>query len=170
MLSKTQSGSHEKTVLGRSKYLLVGGFLILFLVILINPISRQYIECATFGMPTNGTVHVGDKSIITERVYTESGRQNGLSGRQCIKENQAMLFVFDKADQTNHCFWMKDMRFGIDMIWLDSDKKVVNIVRDVQPQTYPQSFCPERPTEYVMEIKQNTAKSLGLEIGTVVKF
>ncbi len=164
------SASRAKTVLGRSKYLLVGGVLILLAVLDLNPKIRLGVECANYHMPVNSTVDVGSRVIDIERADTEASRTKGLSGRPCIKSNQALLFVFDKSDQANHCFWMKDMRFGIDMIWLDSDKKVVNIVRDVQPQTYPKSFCPGHPTSYVMEIKQNTASYLGLEIGAVVKF
>jgi uncharacterized membrane protein (UPF0127 family) len=81
-----------------------------------------------------------------------------------------MLFVYDKNDQANHCFWMKDMRFAIDIVWLDSSKRIVDIARDVQPQTYPNNFCPGRPTAYVLEVRANTARDLGLEVNATVSF
>jgi uncharacterized membrane protein (UPF0127 family) len=111
-------------------------------------------------------VQVDGHSIKTEVVGTEAARQKGLSGRPCIKDNQAMLFVFETNDTTNHCFWMKDMRFAIDMVWLDANKRVVYRVLDVQPNTYPHSFCPGLPTRYVLEVKAHTADKLGLAVGT----
>lgn len=74
-------------------------------------------------MQTILTVSVGDISFKTERLETESKRVKGLSGKKCIPDDVAMLFVFDKPD--TYGFWMKDMNFSIDMIWLDGDKKVV---------------------------------------------
>jgi uncharacterized membrane protein (UPF0127 family) len=47
-----------------------------------------------------------------------------------LKENEAMLFVFQQS--ARHSFWMKDMKFPIDIIWLDSDEKVVYIKENMQ--------------------------------------
>ena len=53
----------------------------------------------------------------------------GLAVKNQLKENEAMLFVFD--DPAEHSFWMKDMKFPIDIIWLDSDGKVVHIEKNL---------------------------------------
>ncbi len=52
---------------------------------------------------------------------TDALREQGLSGRSELKAGQAMIFIFDKPD--NLGFWMKDMRFSIDMLWLDSQHR-----------------------------------------------
>lgn len=162
-------GILAKTALERNKYLFLGGILLLITTLLINPITRRSIDCINYRTPLNGTMQLGSKKLAVERVDTETKRQQGLSNRPCIKDNQAMLFVFDSNSNYNNCFWMKDMRFAIDIVWLNNDKKVVYILRDVQPETYPNSFCPGQPSNYVLELKANTALKLGVEVGTSVK-
>lgn len=139
-------------------------------VVITNPVSRQAIACMNFHTPVNGLITAGDKKITVGVVSTVASREQGLSGRPCIKDNQAMMFVFDKDDKSDHCFWMKDMRFAIDIIWLDSSKRVVDIARNVQPESYPSTFCPGRPTAYVVEVKAGSASKLGLDVGVVASF
>ena len=55
----------------------------------------------------------------------------GLAVKNQLKENEAMLLVFEES--AKHSFWMKDMKFPIDILWLDSDGKVVNIEHNLQP-------------------------------------
>ena len=57
--------------------------------------------------------------------------EKGLAVKDQLKENEAMFFVFDKPEK--HSFWMKDMNFPIDIIWLDSTDKVVHIEQNLQP-------------------------------------
>jgi uncharacterized membrane protein (UPF0127 family) len=77
-----------------------------------------------------------------------------------------MLFVFASPDV--YQFWMKDMNFPIDIIWLDANKKVVLIEHDVAPSTYPDSYGPETLTQYVIEIPAGEAKRAGLKVGDTV--
>ena len=48
--------------------------------------------------------------------------KQGLSGREALAENQGMLFIYKK--KTPVSFWMKDMKFNIDLLWIDGDKVV----------------------------------------------
>lgn len=137
---------------------------------LINPTFRQYVECAKFNPKTTGILKVNQKSFRYETADNENSRSLGLGDRPCIRSDQAMLFVFDKDDMTNHCFWMKDMRFSIDIVWLDNSKKVVGVAKGISPQSYPKEYCPELPTRYVLEFKNQTADKLGIAKGTVVSF
>src|SRR5438128_1731612 len=79
-------------------------------------------------------VHVGSKNISTQIAKTDQQLETGLSGRSCIGKDQAMLFVFDKPGY--YGFWMKGMRFPIDMIWLSEAKQVVSLEKNVQPASY----------------------------------
>lgn len=92
-----------------------------------------------------------DKAVFwAEVVRDDAARQRGLSGRTALAADQAMLFVFPAGEA--NCFWMKDMNFSIDMIWLDITKQVTHIAHNVSPDTYPQSFCPKKASTYVLEV------------------
>jgi uncharacterized membrane protein (UPF0127 family) len=66
---------------------------------------------------------------------------------------------------------MKDMHFPIDIIWIGADYKVAAMEINVSPKTYPDSFVNrDKLAQYVLEIKANRSKSLGIDIGTPVNF
>lgn len=93
-----------------------------------------------------------------ETVSKPADLAKGLGGRNSLPERNGMLFVFEKADK--HCFWMKDMRFSLDIIWLDSQKQVVKVASEVSANSYPQRFCPDEPAKYVIELNPGLAGSL----------
>lgn len=101
-------------------------------------------------------------------VDTPELREKGLGGRAGIKKDQAMLFVFESDGR--HAFWMKDMLFSIDMVWLDSSKKVVHVESDVSPDTFPEAFGPAVDTRYVIELNAGEAESIRLKMGDTVNF
>lgn len=93
---------------------------------------------------------LGDTTITADVVDNEVTREQGLSGRSGLTDEEGMLFVFQ--DDGRPAFWMKDMLFAIDMIWLSSDKKVVYIAQNATPQSYPTSFYPDTNSRYVLEV------------------
>lgn len=103
------------------------------------------------------------KAIFSD---TEELRQNGLSGYTGLANDEVMVFIFEYPDLLG--FWMKDMLFSIDMVWLDSNKKVVAIEKNVAPETFPQVFEPQTPALYVLEFNAGTAEHIGLKIGDTV--
>ena len=110
-----------------------------------------------------------DKNFIVEVVDTPELRTKGLSGRESLGEDTGMLFVFEKQSD-NNCFWMKDMKFSIDMVWLNDKKQVLNIAENVSPETYPESFCPNGPAKYGLELNAGSATQAGIASGTTLKF
>lgn len=103
-----------------------------------------------------------------EVVDTDETRGKGLGNRTNLPLGQGMLFVYD--DASIHCFWMKDMKFPIDMIWLSSDRTVVHVERNVSPDTYPKSFCPGSAAQYVIELNAGQAAELGISVGNRLRF
>ena len=97
----------------------------------------------------------------SEIMDTNQLRQKGLSGRSNIGQDNAMIFVFD--DTARHCFWMKDMKFNIDMVWLDAGNKVVAIEKRVSPGSYPTSYC-HNGTK-VIELAAGTTERIKLRVG-----
>ncbi|HIA91857.1 TPA: DUF192 domain-containing protein [Candidatus Saccharibacteria bacterium] len=92
----------------------------------------------------------------------------GLSGREGLDDDRAMLFVFDESAQ--HGIWMKDMLFSIDIVWLNSEKRVVHIESNISPDTYPRIFKPEENSKYVIEFNAGAVAKLGLSAGDTVEF
>ncbi|HSX17424.1 MAG TPA: DUF192 domain-containing protein [Patescibacteria group bacterium] len=81
---------------------------------------------------------------------TDAARSKGLGGTASLAVNQGMLFVFPNPSQ--QCFWMQDMHFPLDIVWLDANKTVVHIAEQVPPESYPNTFCPGQSATYVIEL------------------
>ena len=107
------------------------------------------------------TIELAGSTFRAEVMDTYSKRLQGLSGRDQLGEREAMLFVFDHDDK--HCFWMKDMKFSIDIVWFDKDMNYVDMRDDLGPETYPESFCASAPARYAVELPSSTASGTGLE-------
>jgi hypothetical protein len=113
-------------------------------------------------------VAVNSEKITAEVVDTQEERVQGLSGRPCIEADKGMLFVYDKPG--SYPFWMKDMKFPIDIVWVGSDHIVVDLDIDVSPSTYPDVLISKEPAQYVLELQANRSKNLKIELGTPVNF
>jgi uncharacterized membrane protein (UPF0127 family) len=83
-----------------------------------------------------------------------------------------MLFVFDAPGDNG--FWMKDMLFSLDMLFIDASGTVVTLYADVSPQSYlqnpPQVFHPKAPVTYVLEVPAGFAAAHGIVEGMHVEF
>ena len=124
---------------------------------------------ATVFERTSGLLIRTPKATLSALVAdTEVLREKGLSGRDSLCSNQAMLFVFDSDSMPG--FWMKDMKFQIDIIWLDSNKRVVTIKSNADPAKYPEVYYPELDSRYVVEISSGLIKRLGIGVGTVLSW
>ena len=124
-----------------------------------DPVSSNY---------TQKPITLGDTHINADIADTEALRERGLSGRESLAENQGMLFVFQDDDA--HSFWMKDMKFAIDMIWVSKDMHVVYIAKDARPESYPSSFMPTEPSRYVIEVPAGFVYRHNISVGTRVSF
>jgi len=114
-------------------------------------------------------VTVQSQTIEAEKVVTPAARGRGLGGRPCIGANRGMLWAY--ALPVHISFWMKDMRFPIDIVWIGPDHRVVWLERNLEPSTYPKTFTNYGDAAlYVLELKAGRAKSLGLKLGTRVAF
>lgn len=130
------------------------------------------ISFATRCLPQNVTQHLsarlGGEVLVLEIADTDALRKQGLSGREGLKSNEGMFFVFPKDDA--YGFWMKDMRFPIDIVWLDDGYRIVDMRERVQPESYPEVFRPNVSARYTVEFpsgffaKHGLAKGMSLEI------
>ena len=112
-------------------------------------------------------VNVGTSTLILDLATTSATRSQGLSGRASLDTNAGMLFVFEEPGL--YGFWMKEMEFPLDLIWLDIKGKVVDITTNLSPQTYPKAFYPVSPVKYVIEVNAGWAKMNNLEVGDTLE-
>lgn len=108
--------------------------------------------------------------VFKARVANDDiSREKGLSGVKSLGKTDAMLFVFDKDDTWG--IWMKDMKIPIDIAWLDADKKVIYIVKDADPSSYPYTtYRPTKPARYVLEMPAGTVDSKDIKSGDAALF
>lgn len=110
---------------------------------------------------------IRDKELNIEIADSFDERQFGLSGRDYLDDNKGLFFVFDRDDF--YGIWMKDMKFSIDIIWIDSGGKIVSIKTNILPATYPESFTSEKPAKYVLEVNAGWADKNSIKIGDMVE-
>lgn len=113
-------------------------------------------------------VKINDAIIEVDIASSDVERARGLSGRVSLGANSGMLFVFESPRL--NMFWMKDMNFPIDIIWLDENKKIIYIKENLNPKTYPEVFGPEVKSSYVLEVNSNFTKKYNIKIGDIANF
>jgi uncharacterized protein len=98
-------------------------------------------------------------------------RTKGLSVKDRLPENEAMLFVF--GNEGEHTFWMKNMKFPIDIIWINSNKSVVHIEHNLHPcdsELLCPTYNPHEDSLYVLETVGGFAEKHDVVEGTQVEF
>ncbi len=91
----------------------------------------------------------------------------GLSGKSTLLPTEGMLFVF--PTEGFHGIWMKDMQFPIDILWIGSDGRIIDIAKNVTPDSYPSKFEPTQPARYVIEVNAYFADSFNISVGDHVE-
>lgn len=113
------------------------------------------------------TILMPKGALEAEMANTKASRELGLSGRPSMRDDEGMLFVFDKPGR--YGFWMKDMVFPLDIIWINENGIVVSIERNLTTDSYPKTFMNQSDASYVLEINQGMAENFGLYLGSKVK-
>lgn len=109
-------------------------------------------------------ISVASKDCIhLQLAATDASRQNGLSGKDSMSDTEGMLFVFDGAGK--QCMWMKDMKFSLDMVWVDQNKTITHLEKNVSPNSYPESFCGGDRDKYVVELNTGIVERANLFVG-----
>jgi uncharacterized membrane protein (UPF0127 family) len=129
------------------------------------------------GIILNGCVPLSADKICIRRACvnvliadTPAARTKGLMDRQALAGDEGMFFVFPEEDA--YAFWMKNMRFPIDIIWINNEFKVVDMETGVEPcgsQSCP-SFVPQAKCRYVLEVNAGFAKRHRIMIKDTVKW
>jgi uncharacterized membrane protein (UPF0127 family) len=102
-----------------------------------------------------------------EFAESEYETQTGLMYRKSMQPNRAMLFIF--KDETQRSFYMKNTEFALDIIYIDSEYKIVSIQKNAKPLDK-SSLPSQAPAKYVLEVNAGQSDQWGLAAGDVVQF
>ena len=100
-------------------------------------------------------------------------RKKGLSKQDSIPLDEGMLFVFENPGL--YGIWMKDMKFAIDIIWINDDKRIIDIAENVPPEPNKKDeeltiYRPRSSAKYVLEINAGLTALNNLQISDQVNF
>jgi len=148
-----------------------------FYPFILNGAGEQQQDVVIGGATTSNNgyqqvnVTVNGVELVADIAANNTQRTKGLSVKDHLEENEAMLFVFSTAREQG--FWMSGMKFPIDIIWMDSNKTVVHIEHSLEP--CPDEFhCPVyRPgadSLYVLETVAGFADKHKVTEGTKMQF
>jgi hypothetical protein len=123
-------------------------------------------------------VIVGGASFKIELANTQDQRTQGLSGRDRLAPGAGMLFVFD--EEGRYSFWMKEMRFPLDLVWIGARCTVVDITHKAPPPLpgHPSAeglaelplYTPVAPVRYVLEVNGGETEVAGVRVDSRVEF
>lgn len=116
-----------------------------------------------------GKIHIRNIEIPVEIADTPATRKRGLSSREYLAPGRGMLFVFEKPGKWQ--FWMMNVQFPLDFIWIDSDHRVIGVTPNVPPLkdlTRPIWHTPPSPVKYVLEVNAGFAAKYNIQPGDEV--
>ncbi|MCK4635831.1 MAG: DUF192 domain-containing protein [Candidatus Moranbacteria bacterium] len=131
--------------------------LIIFGIFYFSPKSVSY----------GDKIKINNVEFFVEVVDDNLKRQVGLGKRDNLCENCGMLFIFDKVGR--HGFWMKDMKFDIDILWI-RDSEIVFIEKNVSYETPETIYNPNVESNSVLELDSGVVEEFGIEAGDRIEF
>lgn len=137
---------------------------LLFCFLIISFILFSY-----FLKPQKPTATLGSNTFYLEIADSEKARVQGLSNREFLSENSAMLFIFPQ--KKIQAFWMKNMHFSLDIVWIDKDT-IVDFEESAQPEgeNPVKRYYSPVPVNKVLELNAGMVKKLKLQKGQKLYF
>jgi len=110
--------------------------------------------------------------IVAETLRSDFEMRRGLMFRDSLAPDRGMLFVHPKPDK--YTYWTYQIKIPLDMIWIDRDRKIVEILPNVQPCTTNAAQCPHYgghyPSNFVLELNAGAAAKNNLQEGMILDF
>jgi uncharacterized membrane protein (UPF0127 family) len=107
-----------------------------------------------------------------ERAHSFGKRTKGLMFRKELARDTGLLMAF--GYERKHEIWMFGMRFPIDIVFIDRDKRIVDIKHSVKPMGKNPGMWrihrPSKPCRYVLEVSAGLVNKTGTEIGDMLDF
>lgn len=149
-LSETIQYNWKKILIG---VLVILGAILLFFVLISNIKSPS--------------LKVKEKILSLYVAKTDKDKQIGLSKYKSISNEKGMIFIFDKPDY--YPFWMKGMKFPIDIIYI-KDNKVITVLKDLRAESSDSViYYPTAPANKVLEINAGLSTQYNITPGDTVQ-
>lgn len=113
--------------------------------------------------PERMTIQIGNLPLKVFVADTPELRTQGLSGARSLLPGTGMLFMFNEVG--DYGFWMKDMNFDIDIIWINKNMKVIGIEKNISKDSYPKLYTPPAPILYALEVPAGFSDSQRIKVG-----
>jgi len=142
---------------------------ILIVIVIFLAAAAFYLK--PFGISTvKKNLTVGSQTFEVGIADSAISRAQGLSGKPFLGENEGLFFIFSSPG--NNGFWMKDMNFPIDIVWINGGK-VIGFSENLQPQPGKSIFSlpvyyPPGAVDRVLEINAGAVAKYGLREGDAV--
>ncbi len=144
-----------------------GIIFLIFVVIVYFQVNSKSINNSVNKSSTS-TATINSATFRIELAKTPKEQAQGLSGRGSLSKDGGMLFVFDKPSY--HSFWMRDMKFPLDIVFILNDK-VIAVYENLPP-----AFADANPPQYgsgvasdsVLEINAGVARKNNIKVGDTV--
>jgi uncharacterized membrane protein (UPF0127 family) len=136
-------------------------------IIAKQPQGSESVAVATPGYVLR-TIRLAGIDVFADVSDTGPKRELGLSGRDNLAPDRGMLFIFKYPD--TYGFWMNEMKFPIDILWIDENKILIDYVSNLSPQTYPKVFYPKQKALYVLELPSGFADTNKVKVGQKLEF
>lgn len=157
------------------------------IIVMFASLSLLFAGCngPTFTQPTRPSFQKSDqtqalyskpilingKTINVQLVNTDESRAQGLSGRESLQDGQGMLFDFTNSSFNKPSFWMKDMKFSIDIIWINN-QTIVGITPNIPTPTSPTNlptYPPPSNITHVLEVPSGYSERANIKVGDTIK-
>ncbi len=106
-------------------------------------------------------------TIDIEVADDNAEREQGLMYRDSIAENEGMLFLMEA--QEPQAFWMKNTIISLDILYADSDRRIVGISKNCKPYSLEQ-IPSVKPALYVVEVNAGYTTKYGIRVGDMISF
>lgn len=142
--------------------------ILIFIILILAAVSLFLKPFNSAGK--KGSLIIKNQAFTIEVADTTMSRIRGLSGRDGLSERGGMLFIFDRPSTSG--FWMKDMKFPIDIIWM-RENKIVGFSENLQPEPKKSVFTlsvyyPPGPVDKVLEVNAGVVKQYNFAGGDEV--
>ena len=146
-------------------------FLSIFLALSAQKKSFDFVKIFSIARPSGPKAQVKNHTFSIDVAKQPEDREIGLSKYNSLQKDKGMYFIFDKPDL--YAFWMKNMKFPIDIIFLNSNT-VVDIKENVPAadpnDLNPPRYIPKKPANAVLEISAGLSKEYEVKVGDIVTF
>lgn len=145
--------------------LLVG----LIIILIAVKFGIDYVKNGTLPLLSKtATITINKTTFSAEVANTSKKKEIGLSERKSLEQNKGMFFPFEKEGY--YPFWMKNMKFPIDILYLKKNK-ITQIIEEAKPSINneaPIIYTPQEPIDAVFEINAGLSKKYNIKIGDEV--